>query len=122
MAQQPPTLLGCVSEAFGDALDGYLESNPDRLLAGKDKGKEKDKAGMGKSAGAAAGMCLDRWCCCMLVPGRDGVRWRASLAQSGQVRCLQDGSSFTHSTPALTVMHFLQDCTYSALALIDLST
>lgn len=73
MAQQPPTLLGCVSEAFGDALDGYMESNPDRLLAGKDKGKDKDKAGMGKSEGGAAGMCLESWCRWMLVPGRGGM-------------------------------------------------
>lgn len=66
MAHQPPTLLGCVSEAFGDALDCYVQGNPDKLLAAK--GKEKDKAAKGKGQGGS---------CCLVpsfVPGSSVCR------------------------------------------------
>lgn len=103
MAQQPPTLLGCVSEAFGDALDSYLESNPDRLLAGKDKGKDK---GRGRGEGGLAGMCLERYCCCVLVPWRDGMLCQPG-AEGGRMCAACKMAAPSHSTAALTAMHLL---------------
>ncbi len=64
MASQPPTLLGCVSEAFGDALAGYMDANPEGLLAQRQEGKEGREGKEGKkkkkNKGGAGGWLLAR--------------------------------------------------------------
>lgn len=54
MALQPPTVVGSVSEAFGDALEHYLATNPDGLLLAAEEGEggksgKKNKKGKGRA-------------------------------------------------------------------------
>jgi hypothetical protein len=55
MASHPPTLLGCVSEAFGDALHQYMAANPDGLLEQQQQEGKEGKEGKKRRKGNKGG-------------------------------------------------------------------
>lgn len=61
MSLQPPTVLGSVSEAFGDALEHYLFTNPDGLIIDLAEGKERSKS-KAKRNKKRIGVDAGTWC------------------------------------------------------------